>query len=113
MTNLDPKLPDPGLGRNPPRYPDPNSFGPGSIVALILGTVVIVGAIAYAVSGPSPTTAIKPPLTTTGQGGMPVSPPATPWMAPAPAVPYTTLPPIDQNVPAEKISPPIPSEPAR
>ena len=51
----DPKLPDPGLGRNPPRYRDPNpdTFGPGSIVAMILGTVLIVGAVAYAVSGPS------------------------------------------------------------
>jgi hypothetical protein len=32
-------------------------------------------------------------------------------MAPAPAVPYTRLPAIDQNVPAEKIAPPIPAEP--
>jgi hypothetical protein len=32
-------------------------------------------------------------------------------MPPAPGVPFTTLPPIDQNVPAEKIAPPIPAEP--
>jgi hypothetical protein len=110
MTYQDTKLPDPGLGRNPPRYRDPNSFGIGSIVALIFGTVVMIGAIAYAVSGPSPTTAIKPPLTTTGQGMTPTSPPDTFRAAPAPAA-RTTLPPVDQNVPAEKIAPPIPVEP--
>jgi hypothetical protein len=45
------------------------------------------------------------------QGARPVSPTTAPNMAPTPAVPYTTLPTIDQNVPAEKIAPPIPAEP--
>ena len=103
MTYQDPKIPDPGLGRNPPRYRDldTDSYYTGSIIALILGTVLIGGVILYGVSDLS-TTPSNPP-TTTGQGGA--------QMAPAPAVPFITLPPIDQNVPAEKIAPPIPSEP--
>ena len=84
MTYQDPKFPDPELGRNPPRYREPDSFGPGSIVAMILGTVVIVGAIAYAMSGPT-TTASNPPPATTGQGGTQINPPAAPQTAPAPA----------------------------
>jgi hypothetical protein len=93
MTYQDPKLPDPGLGRNPPRYSDSysGSFGPGSIVAMIVGAVVIIGAIAYAVSGPAKNTASNPPPVTTGQGGTPVAPriiplaPTTPEPVPAPA----------------------------
>jgi hypothetical protein len=107
MTNHDPKLPDPGLGRNPPRYRDPDSFGPGSFIAMLLGTVLIVGAIAYAMSEPSPTASNNPP-TTTGQGGAQLSPSLAPRMGPA--APSTALA-IDQNVSAEKISPPIPAEP--
>jgi len=111
MTYQDPKVPDSGLGRNPPRYRDldTDSYYTGSIIALILGTVLIGGVILYGVSDLS-TTPSNPP-TTTGQGGAQISPPAAPRMAPAPAVPSTTVPPIDQNVPAEKIAPPIPSEP--
>jgi hypothetical protein len=79
MTHQDPKLPDPGLGRNPPRYRDSNSsFGPGSFVAMVLGTVLIVGLTAYAISGPSGTTASNPPPVTTGQGSAQVSPPSPP-----------------------------------
>jgi hypothetical protein len=83
MTHQDPKLPDPGLGRNPPRYRD-SSFGPGSFVATVLGTVLIVGLIAYAISGPSGTTASNPPPVTTGQGSAQVSPPAGPRTNSAP-----------------------------
>ena len=101
--------PDPALGRNPPPYRDPDSFGPGSFIAMILGTVVIVGALAYAVSGPTPTESNNSPVTT-GQGFTPTSPPDTVRVVPAPAA-RTTLPPIDQNVPAEKVAPPIPAEP--
>ena len=110
MTYQDPKLPDPGLGRYPPRYRDldTDAFSTGSIIALIFGTVLIGGVIFSALSERS-TTASNSPPTTTGQGGARVSPPTAPRMAPA--VPSTTLPPIDQNVPAEKISPPIPAEP--
>jgi hypothetical protein len=108
MTYQDPKLPDPGLGRNPPRYRDADSFGPGSFIAMILGTVLIVGAIAYAVSGPSPTASNNPP-TTTGQGGAQISPPVAPRMAPT--APSNSVPLIDQNAPAEKIAPPVPAEP--
>jgi len=104
MTYQDPKLPDPELGRNPRRYPDLDSdaFGTGSIFALILGIALIAGVIFYGVSELT-TTANNIPPTTTGQGGA--------QMAPAPAVPFITLPPIDQNVPAEKIAPLIPAEP--
>jgi hypothetical protein len=43
MTHQDPKLPDPGLGQNPPRYRDldTDSYYTGSIIALILGIVLI------------------------------------------------------------------------
>ena len=76
--------PDPALGGNPPPYRDPDSFGPGSFIAMILGTVVIVGALAYAVSGPTPTESNNPPVTT-GQGFTPTSPPDTVRVVPAPA----------------------------
>jgi hypothetical protein len=110
MTFHDPKLPDPGLGRNPPQYRDPDSLRMGTFLGLMVGAAIILSALAYAFSGPSSTTASNPPATT-GQGGAPVSSPAVPEMPPAPGVPFTTLPPIDQNVPAEKIAPPIPAEP--
>jgi hypothetical protein len=108
MTNLDPKLPDPGLGRNPPRYSADN-IGMGTIFSvLVAAAVVVVGIIFFAVNPPSSNTATNPP-TTTGQGGAQLSPPTAPRMAPA--APSTAVPPIDQNVPAEKFAPPIPAEP--
>jgi len=57
MTYQDPKLPDPGLGQNPPRYRDldTDSYYTGSIIALILGTVLIVGVVLYGVSDLSTT----------------------------------------------------------
>jgi hypothetical protein len=110
MTYQDPKLPEPGLGRNPPRYGDldTDAFSTGSIIALIFGTVLIGGVIFSALSERS-TTASNSPPTTTGQGGERVSPPTAPRMVPA--APSTTVPPIDQNVPAEMVAPPIPAEP--
>ena len=111
MTDQDPKLPDPGLGRNPPRYRelDTDSFGTGSFIALIFGIMLISGLIFFGVRGLS-TTAANPPPVTTGQGGSQFSPSTVPKTRPAPAT-TNTLPPIDQNVPAEKIAPPIPTEP--
>ena len=102
MTYQDPKLPGPGLEQNPPRYRDldTDSYYTGSIIALILGIVLIGGVVFYGVSDLS-TTSNTPP-TTTGQGGTPINPPTVPQMAPAAPVPY---------VPAEKIAPPIPAEP--
>src|SRR5438477_12817428 len=102
MTYRDPKLPDPGLGRNPPRYRASNSFGMESILVLAV-LAAVIGAILFYPSGePSGTTASNPPPATTGQGGTtPVSPPAARRTTPAPAAaPATGLPPIDQNVPA-------------
>ena len=110
MTYLDPKVPDSGLGRNPPQYRDPTTARLSTFLGLTVGAAIILSALAYAFSERSGTTVSNPP-TTTGQGGAQISPPAAPRMAPAPAVPSTTVPPIDQNVPAEKIAPPIPSEP--
>ena len=112
MTYQDPKLPDPGLGQNPPQYRDLNtdSYSMGSFIALVVGIVLIGGVIFYAISEPLGTTASNPPPTTTGQGGAQISPPVAPRIGPAPAA-RTTLPPIDQNVPAEKVAPPIPAEP--
>jgi hypothetical protein len=111
MTYQDPKIPDPELGRNPPQYRDLNidSYSMGSFIALVVGIVLIGGVIFYATSEPLGTTASNPPPTTTGQGGAQVSPPTAPRMAPA--APSTTVPPIDQNVPAQKVAPPIPAEP--
>ena len=102
MTYQNPKLPDPGFGQNPSRDRDldTDSYYTASMIALILGTVLIGGVILYGVSDLS-TTSNAPP-TTTGQGGTPFNPPAVPQMAPAAAVPY---------VPAAKIAPPIPAEP--
>jgi len=111
MTYQDPKLPDPGLGRNPLQYHDPDSVRMGTFLGLAVGAAIILSALAYAFSEPSSTTTNNAPPATTGQRLTPVSPPATLQVAPAPAAPSTTLPPIDQNVPAEKIAPPIPSEP--
>ena len=111
MTYHDPKLPDPGLDRNPPRYRTANSFGMESILVLTV-LAAVIGAILFYPSGDtSGTTASNPPPTTTGQGGTPVSSPGARRNTPTPAAPPTTLPPIDQNVPAEKIAPPIPTEP--
>jgi hypothetical protein len=119
MTYQDPKIPDPGLGRNPPRYRDPTSARMSTFLGLAVGAAIILSALAYAFSDPSGTKVSNPP-TTTGQGGAQISPPIAPRMAPAPVAPSTTVPPIDQsttvppidqNVPAEKIAPSIPSEP--
>ena len=114
MTYQDPKLPDPGLGQNPPRYRDldTDSYYTGSIIALILGIVLIGGVILYGVSdlGVSDLSIVNnTPPTTTGQGGAQMRPPVAPRMASA--TPSTTLPAIDQNVPTEKVAPPIPAEP--
>jgi hypothetical protein len=110
MTYQDPKLPGLGLGQNPPRYRDldTDSYSMGSFIALVVG-IVLIGVIFYAISEPLGTTASNPPPATTGQGGAQITPPVAPRMAPA--APSTTLPPIDQNVPAEKVAPPIPAEP--
>jgi hypothetical protein len=112
MTYQDPKLPDPGLGRNPPMYPKPDagSWGTGTIVAIVVAGVLVAGGLFYTMSGSSKTATINPPPVTTGQG-MPVSPSVAPRMTPAPAAPLNAAPSIDQNVPAEKIAPAIPSEP--
>ena len=109
MTNLDPKLPDPAPGRNPPRYSEDN-IGIGTIFSVMAAAVVVVSIIFFAVSPPSSNKVSNPPPTTTGQGGTPVSPTTTPNMAPTPAAPRTMLPPVDQNVPAEKTAPPVPAE---
>jgi hypothetical protein len=87
MTYQDPKLPDPGLGRNPPLYRDPDSgtWSTGTILAIVVAGVLILGGLFYTMSGRSTTAVIKPPPVTTGQGGMPVSPPVAPRMIPAPA----------------------------
>jgi hypothetical protein len=54
MTYQDPKMSDPGLGQNPPRYRD-DSYYTDSIIALILGTVLIGGVVLYGVSDLSTT----------------------------------------------------------
>ena len=114
MTYHDHKLPDPGLGRNPPRYRTANSFGMESILVLTVLAAVIGAILFYSSGDSSSTTASNPPSTTTGQGGTPAGPPAARRAIPAPAAPPTKgLPPIDQNVPAEKIAPPIPTEPRK
>ena len=110
MAYQDPNLPDPGLGRNPPRYRDSSTFGVESILVLAILAAVFVGIVFYSSGDSSNTTASNPPPVTTGQGGASIDPPAN-RMAPAPAASSNTRPSIDQNVPAEKIGPPIPTEP--
>ena len=113
MTYSDPKLPDPGPGHNPPRYENRDTYNmsPGAIISMVFAAAVMVGILAFAMTMPS-TTASNPAPTTTGQGAPSVNPPASP-MVPAPAAPRTTIPAIDQNVPAEKIAPPMPTEPRK
>jgi len=111
MTYENPNLPDPRLGRNPPRYRDAPSFGVESFLVLAILAAVIVGIFSLSPGDSSGTSASNPPPVTTGQGGASVDAPVAPRMVPAPATPSTTLPSIDQNVPAEKIAPPIPAEP--
>ena len=93
MTYQDPKLPDPGLGRNPPMYPkhDAGSWGTGTVVAIVVAGVLVAGGLFYTMSGSSKTATINPPPVTTGQGGTPVAPriiplaPTTPEPVPTPA----------------------------
>jgi len=97
MTFQDPRLPDPGLGRNPSRYPGSDSFGIESILVMVVIAAAIVGVVFFAASDPSSTTASNPPPTTTGQGGTQTIPPATtrptvPRRAPDPAAPANTAP---------------------
>jgi hypothetical protein len=97
MTFQDPKLPDPGLGRNPPRYPGSATFGIESILVMAVIVAAIVGVVFYAASDPSSTSASNPPPTTTGQAGTQTIPPATtrpvaPRTAPNPAAPGNTAP---------------------
>jgi hypothetical protein len=107
------QLPDPGLGRNPPKYYDPrvDSLGMGMISAILVAGALVLGMFLYAMSGPSTNTASNPPPTTTGQGSPRTMAPVIDKVEPAPAAPSTTspttLPEIDRNVPAEKIAPPI------
>jgi hypothetical protein len=97
MTYHDPKLPDPGLGRNPPRYPGSDSFGIESILVMGVIAAAIVGVVFFAASDPLSTTASNPPPTTTGQGGTQSIPPAAmrttaPRTAPNPAASANTAP---------------------
>ena len=110
MAYQDPNLPDPGLGRNPPRYRDSSTFGVESILVLAILAAVFVSIVWYSSGDSSNTTASNPPPVTTGQGGASVEPPAN-RTVPAPASSPNTPPSIDRNVPAEKIGPPIPTEP--
>ena len=87
MMYQDPKLPDPGLGRNPPLYrqPDSDTWSTGTIVAIVVAGVLVLGGLFYTMPGRSTTAVINPPPVTTGQGGMSVSPPVAPRVIPAPA----------------------------
>jgi hypothetical protein len=104
-------LPDPGLGRNPPKYrdrgPAESSVGAGMIFGIALAAVMVAGIILYSWSGPA-TTAGNPPPTTTGQSvprqDSPVAPqtePAAPTQA-APASPAVPEPAIKQGVDVEQ-----------
>jgi len=46
-----------------------DSWGAGTITALILGALIVLGGIWYAVSDHSSSTALNPPATTAGQSG--------------------------------------------
>jgi hypothetical protein len=93
MTDPRNPLPDPGVGRNPPMYREPDAergIASGVILSIAVAAMVAVGALwySYSMSGPS-TTATHPPTTTTGQGNPRVTAPVidnvTPAPVPAPA----------------------------
>lgn len=81
---------DPYDSRNPR-----TGWNPGTIAAVVIAVIVIIGAIAYGISNNSQTASnpgmSSSPPTTTGQGGTPPkapASPATPSQAPAnPATP--------------------------
>jgi hypothetical protein len=79
MTYNDPRTPrdyDTELGRNPPRYrnTEPASgFSGGALAAAVIAAVLVIGALIYAMSDRTSTTATGPNTTTsapstTGQG---------------------------------------------
>jgi hypothetical protein len=79
MTYQDPRNPDPGLGRDPPRYEDRDAYnmGPGAIISMALAAAVMIGVLAFTMNKTS-TTASTPPPTTSGQGGTQTIPPGAP-----------------------------------
>jgi hypothetical protein len=107
-------LPDPGIGHNPPRHIHRDAAMTANVILGVVVALLIAGsALLYTMSGPTSTTAANPPATTTGQGSPRGMAPAIDKAEPVPATPGTTstLPAIDQNVPAEKIAPPVAKEP--
>ena len=74
----DTQLPDPGLGRNPPRYARSDSTAKSSaaesVIIAALIAAVIVGLVLYSGGDTSNPTASNPAPTTTGQGGAPTPP---------------------------------------
>ena len=118
MTYQDPKLPDPGVGRNPPLYrkPDSDAWGTGTIAAILVVAVLVLGGLFYTMSGPSTIAVINPPPVTTGQGGTPVTPPVAPRMIPAPATaPDLNTPSLDTPKQGEdlEVAPPTPVAPLK
>jgi FlaG/FlaF family flagellin (archaellin) len=68
MTYSDPRLPEPGVGRNPPRYRNSGSSGIESILVAAIAAAAIIAVVIYSATEPSSTTASNPPPSTTGQG---------------------------------------------
>jgi hypothetical protein len=97
MTYQDPRLPDPGLGRNPPRYRGSDRVGIESFLVMAVIAAAIIGIFLYSGSDTSSTTESNPPAATIGQGGTQIIPPAikrttAPRTAPNPAAPTNTAP---------------------
>jgi hypothetical protein len=111
MTFQDPRLPDPGFGRNPPRHVYSRNSGVESALVGAIAAAAIIGIVIYSATDLANPTADNSPPSTTGQGTPRTMEPVIDKVRPVPAPPRTTVPSIDQNVPAEKIAPPIPAQP--
>jgi hypothetical protein len=105
MSYGDPRspLPDPGIGRNPPRHIHRDAAITANVIlGVVVALLIAGGAVLYTMSGPSSTTAANPPATTTGQGSPRGMAPVIDEVKPAPAPATTNAPEVKQGVDAEE-----------
>jgi hypothetical protein len=90
MTYHDPKDLGPDADRNRPWYRDDSDMVNGGLIfALVVGAVLVFGAIMYAMSDHSIITASNPAMSTTGQGGDTNLNPTSPQNKPPLTIPPT------------------------
>jgi hypothetical protein len=96
-------LPDPGIGRNPPRHIHRDAAMTANVIlGVVVALLIAGGAVLYTMSVPSSTTAANPPATTTGQGSPRGMAPVIDEVKPAPAPTTTNAPEVKQGVDAEE-----------